>query len=208
MPVSSDSLVLADFTVVHPGERILDIGTGLGIVALALAAREAVDVVGIDNSFEALEKAGERLERDKETLCGTCRFEPGDLRNETFMRELGAFDQVVCNPPYYKVGEGRLPPSPHRAAARHETTCNLADVVQAADWALNGSGTFTCIQIPRRLPEILDLLTQHGFAPQAVQPVYTARKRDAELVLTRATKETGGTLRLLPPRCLRALTGV
>jgi len=206
MPVSTDSLVLADFVELQPGQRIVDLGSGTGAVALTLAGREKISVVGFDNCMEAVEEAQRRLERDKSLLVGTCRFEAGDLRNEAFVRSLGVFDQVVCNPPYYKVGHGRLPPNPSRASARFETTCTLDDVVCAASWALAPGGAFSFTLIPARLGEALSLLTKHGFAPNALQPVYTRRRRDAERVLIRAALGVNGSLRLLPPRQLRALS--
>lgn len=207
MPVSTDALVLADFVLAKPGQRILDLGTGAGIIALTLAGRQNVELVGIDNNIEAIEEARKRLERDKGLLAGSCHFEPGDLRNEEYIRELGAFHQVVCNPPYYKLGNGRLPPQPGQATARHETTCTLEDVIRAAAWALEGDGAFSFIQIPERLLEALELLQTHGFSANSVQPVYTRRRRDAELILVRAVSGANNALRFMTPRQLRALTG-
>ena len=207
MPVSTDALVLADFVQVQPGQRILDLGTGAGVIALTLAGRESVFVLGIDNSIDAIEEAQRRLERDRPLLVGSCQFEPGDLRNEEFVREFGPFDQVVCNPPYYRLGEGRLPPLEGRAAARHETTCTLLDVVRAASWALAPGGVFSLSQIPARLSESLGLLGAEGLSANVIQPIHTRRRREAERVLIRAIKGANGALRLLPPRQLRALRG-
>jgi len=208
MPVTTDSLVLADFVEPLPGQRILDLGTGSGIIALSLAARAEVTVVGIDNSFEALEEAQQALERDRALLQGQVEFFPGDLRNLEYLAELGPFDQVVCNPPYFKLDEARLPPSEPRAAARHEISCTLEEVVRAAAQVMPMQGVFSLVQIPARLGEVLQLLPAYGLALQVIQPVYTARDRDARLVLFRAMKGRNGTLRMLPPLHPRALNGI
>jgi tRNA1Val (adenine37-N6)-methyltransferase len=205
MPVSTDSLLLADFVEVAKGERILDLGTGGGVVAMALAAREEVKVVGIDNQIEAVEAAQKKYVSNKGFMRGECEFEPGDFRNEEYIRRLGVFSQVVCNPPYHKAGEGRLPPASARACARHEITCTLEDVAQAADWALPEGGVFSFVMIPKRMAESFSLLAKIGFSVYAVRPVYTHSRQDAELVLIRAIKGANGALRLMEPRQLRAL---
>ena len=102
---------------------------------------------------------------------------------------------------------GGLPPQSARASARHETTGTLDEVIRAASWALEAGGTFSFIQIPERLAEALQLLQDHGFNPNAIQPVYTRRRRDAELVLVRAVRGSNGAFRLMTPRQLRALNG-
>ncbi len=205
MPVSTDSLLLADFVEVEKGQRILDLGTGGGVIAMTLAAREEVKIIGVDNQIEAIEEAQCRYERDKAFMQGECEFEPGDFRNEEYIRRLGVFSQVVCNPPYYKSGEGRLPPDSARASARHEITCTLEDIVQAADWALPEGGAFSFVMIPKRMPESFGLLAKRGLSVYAVKPVYTQNRQDAELVLIRAIKGANGALRMMEPRQLRAL---
>jgi len=205
MPVTTDALALADFVTPADGQRILDLGTGTGPIALALAARAKVSVLGIDNVFEAIEEAQANLARDQALLQGSVEFQPGDLRNLDYIRELGAFDQVVCNPPYFKLNEGRLPPNHQRASARHELTCTLAEVIEAGAVALADGGVFSVVHVPARLPELLQTLGQCGLSPQALRPIYTARNRDARLVLCSARKGLPGSFRLLQPLHVRTL---
>ncbi|OPZ02036.1 MAG: tRNA1(Val) (adenine(37)-N6)-methyltransferase [candidate division BRC1 bacterium ADurb.BinA364] len=207
MPVTTDSLLLADFVQIESGQRILDLGAGSGAIALTLAARRKVEIVGIDVCIEAIEEASRRWQRDRALMLGECVFEPGDMRNREFMEELGLFDQVVCNPPYFKANQGRLPPDPVRAAARHEVSCTLEDIVRAAGWVLREGGVFSFVHIPPRLPEAFGLLSAFGFQLSAIQPIYTRKCQDAELALIQAVKGENASLamRILPPRGLRAL---
>jgi len=93
---AEDSKLLADAVVeiVGPDRRALDVGTGSGYVATRLREEAGVDAVGIDLNPEACEQA----------------FEAGVpvVRGDMFgpFRD-GAFDVVVCNPPY-------LPTPPER----------------------------------------------------------------------------------------------
>ena len=207
MPVTTDALLLADFVSVEDGQRILDLGSGSGVIALTLASRANAEFLGIDNSMEFVEEACRNLEAERLLLKGEIEFLPGDLRNEEYMRELGMFDQVVCNPPYYRLNEGRLPPGSQRAAARHEVTCTFNEVVRAASLVLPAEGTFSFVQVPARLAEALTTVPAHGFSMAAIQPVYTRHSKDAQLILFRAIKGVNGNLRVLPAIQLRTLAG-
>lgn len=209
MPVTTDSLLLAEFVELVPGQRILDIGFGSGIIALSLCARADVQVVGIDNSIEAYEEACRNLERERLLVQAEPEFMPGDLRNAEFMAELGQFDQVVCNPPYHRLNQGRLPPNAQRAAARHELTCTLEEVVRAASQVMSPRGVFSFSHIPARLPDAVAALASHDLSLQALQPVYTNGGPDARLLLFRAAKGAGtGPMRVLPALHVRTLGGI
>ena len=83
---------------------ILDVGTGSGNIAIALArAIPGSKVTGIDISEEALELAGSNVELND--LRGRLSLLSGDIRDDNFVRSLGRFDCVVSNPPYVSEAE-------------------------------------------------------------------------------------------------------
>ena len=77
------------------GARILDVGTGSGAIAVALAKRiKAADVVAVDISDAALQVAAENVERHAVNVALVKADALGD------MSHLGEFDIIVSNPPY------------------------------------------------------------------------------------------------------------
>lgn len=77
--------------------RVLDVGTGSGVIALWLAERrEALDVTGIDSQAEAARCA--EVNAADSGLAARCHIRA--VRYQDFWRDAGRFDLVVCNPPY------------------------------------------------------------------------------------------------------------
>ena len=77
------------------GARILDVGTGSGAIAVALAKKvEGAEVVAVDISDEALRVAAENVARHSANVTLVKADALGD------MSQLGEFDIVVSNPPY------------------------------------------------------------------------------------------------------------
>jgi tRNA1Val (adenine37-N6)-methyltransferase len=116
---SLDAIVLAHHTDTHAGERVLDLGTGCGIIALILAYRNPdIRVYGIEIQGEladlAVSNVGANHMQNRITVL--CR----DMRDLKPRMIGGPVDVIVCNPPYRKPNSGRLNPDPQRAVARHE----------------------------------------------------------------------------------------
>lgn len=107
-----------------PG-RALDLGTGSGILAWLLA-RHGVDVLGVDawEGWEACWALTQAASRAR----GRVELVVKDARSV----EAERFDVVVCNPPFFRRGEGPLPSEPSKVVARFEGEAGLAELVGAA----------------------------------------------------------------------------
>ena len=107
--------VLADERRREP-PRVLDIGTGSGAVALAIAyALPGVQVVGLDVQHQALEQA--RLNAEQLGLAGRCRFLVSDIFAEVPPGSL--FDLIVSIPPYVADDELAATPPDVRSYEPH-----------------------------------------------------------------------------------------
>ena len=202
--VSLDALFLADFAATRCGPRlgrVLDLGCGNGVIALALAGhdREA-RFVGIE-----LQPALADLARKNAALNGCqdrVEVVEGDLRGRLKVPAAG-FDLVVTNPPYTAAGAGRTP-RPDRAAARQELTCTLADVVSAARRYLRPRGGLALVFPAERLPDLLALLVGAGVRPRVLRPVHSLGDEPARRVLVWAVAGYRGGVTVEPPLVVHA----
>lgn len=163
-----DALLLARWVALFPAERVLDLGTGQGIIALMLAAREKVWVTGLEREAEVLAVARRNEARNRKLLKGAVCWVRGDLRHLPWGSgkrgiEGRPFDLVVLNPPYREAQSGRLPKDAARASARFEMHGSLRDWVAAAAVSVRPGGRIACVHLPEREEEVRAALRQAGF---------------------------------------------
>ena len=149
-PLSTDSMVLADFVRLRPNARVLDLGSGCGTLGLLLCAKnETCTVMGIELDPEAhamaLENAARNgIDRRLGSLCADLRQLPSEI-------DPGSFSCCVSNPPYFSGG----PASGETPLARREDACTPAELFRAAAWALKYGGDFFLVHRPERLAELI-----------------------------------------------------
>ena len=197
---SLDPLLLCDFVLARCEEeqhRVLDLGCGSAVIALALASRRAAWQV------EAIEI--------QPRLCRIARKNVAENRLAVVVHEDdvrrralpgGSFDLVVANPPYYRLADG--PPSQNRelAIARHESELELPVWVAESKRLLRPQGLLCCIFPVVRLEELLSKLGEHGLPATTLRFVHSLADRSAELVLVASKKRDGRgapSLTVVPP---------
>jgi len=127
------------------------------------------------------------------------RLVTGDLRSANELLEVGAFDMVVCNPPYYGLGRGQQNPKDEQAVARHELKAGLPDIVKAAAFALRTKGRLVVVYPAARGAALLAALKQRQLEPKRLQAVYPHPGAEGTLLLVEAVKGGGEELTVLPP---------
>jgi tRNA1Val (adenine37-N6)-methyltransferase len=109
-------------------------------------------------------------------------------------------DLVVCNPPYRKSSSGRISSVDQRARARHEIDASLADIVDAASFAVKNRGRIVFVYPAERAMTLISLLKKRRLEPKRLQPVYSyPESANASLVLVEAIKNGGEEVQLLAP---------
>ncbi|OGR33779.1 MAG: hypothetical protein A2005_09715 [Desulfuromonadales bacterium GWC2_61_20] len=184
---SLDPFLLVGFAAAESGRRLVDLGCGSGVVPLLLAARRPQALV---SGIELQPRLAE-LARSNVAASGVAdRVEiiAGDLRQIGPLLPPAECDAVLANPPYRRVGSGRLAPDGERAAARHELNGTLADFVAAAVYLLKAGGRFYLVHLPERLSEVLTLLQTAGLAPKRLRCVHPQPGAAACLVLVEGRK--------------------
>lgn len=193
-----DAVLLADFAKAGPEDRVLDLGTGNGIIPLLLDARDrGGSIVGLELQAEAAELAQEnfKLNHAEERLKAVC----GDLKEASAIFGKASFDVVVTNPPYQEVGRGVTNPDEAKMIARHEVACTLEDVLREAAACLKLHGKIYMVHRPKRLAEILSGMEGVGIAPRTLRFVHSREGEPASLVLVSGVRGGGKELRVLPP---------
>ncbi len=153
MKVGVDGVLLGAWADISGAKRILDIGTGTGLIALMMAQRKAdarIDGVEIEpDAFqEAVYNAGQSPwnERIQMELCSFQEFlEKTDLK----------YDLIVSNPPYFT--NGHKAPLENRATARHSDSLLLSDLISGAVGLMNKNSKIALVLPSESLQEITTL---------------------------------------------------
>ena len=181
---SMDAVLLAHFPRLTGRERVLDLGTGAGVIPLLIADHTAgITAVELNSVQAALAVRNVRLNHLTEKI--TVR--EGDYRDPPALFACAQYDVVFSNPPYRLVTSGAISMGA-RAAARHELTATLADTVRAASYALRHSGRLAMVHLPERLGEIVLALAAVKLAIKRLRMVQPRVDRPPNLVLIEAVK--------------------
>ena len=185
-----DAVLLADYAAVRPGDRILDLGCGNGIIPLLMHARlkekGSCSFTGLEINEESAGMARRSVcfnhtEDDISIICG-------DIREADRIFPAASFDVITSNPPYMIADHGLKNADPGKAAARHELLCTLEDVARQSSRLLRQGGKCYLVHRPFRLAEIIRALSAFHLEPKRMRLVHPYADREPNLVLLEAVK--------------------
>ena len=181
---SLEPFLLADFARVFPGQEVLDIGTGCGIIPLLMAHREPeVKVTGIEIQDSSANHAEENISKNEMKL----EIIRGDfLKWEWASKQ---FDLIVSNPPYRKINSGRTNPDEGKAISRHELKLSLPTMLDKAKPILKRGGHITLAYPTVRLQETLRELEMRELYPSRARFIHGYKSAEAKFFLVDAIKE-------------------
>ena len=194
-----DAVLLSGFAKIRKNARVLDMGTGTGIIPILLKSREkGTHFTGLEIQEECADMASRSvaynsLESAIDIVCG-------DIKEAAEIFGAASFDVVTSNPPYMIGEHGLRNPYMAKAIARHEVLCTLEDVVSQASRVLKDRGHFFMVHRPFRLAEIFQVLMKYKLEPKRMQLVYPYIDREPNMVLIEACK--GGNSRITVERPL------
>ena len=177
-----DAVLLSGFVRVKPGARVLDMGTGTGIIPLLVEAKtQAAQISAIEVQEESADMARRSVLLNG--LEDKIDMVTGDLREADQFFDAASFDVVTCNPPYMIGQHGLTNPDEPKAIARHEILCTLEDVVRTAAKLLKPGGYYCMVHRPFRLAEIITVMTAYKLEPKRMKLVYPYVDREPNMVL-------------------------
>ena len=163
-PLSTDSMVLADFVRLPKKAAVLDLGSGCGTLGLLLCARnETCTVTGMELEEAAHAAALQNIERNGlvprlSSICHDLRDMPPRMRD---------FHVCISNPPYFTGGAAHS----RNPSARREDSCTPKDLFTAASKALRWGGDFFLVHKPERLAELIYEAGSAGLEPKRLRLV-------------------------------------
>ena len=188
-----DAVLLSAFAKVKPGEDVLDLCTGTGIVPVLLKAKTS----GLHfTGLEIQEKSADMARRSVayNHLENQITIIQGDVKQAEKLFGAASFDVVTCNPPYMTADHGLTNPHLPKAIARHEVLCTLEDVIAQTSRVLKSRGRFYMVHRPFRLAEIMGVMMTYKLEPKRMQLVYPFVDKEPNMVLIEGLK--GGNPRI------------
>jgi tRNA1Val (adenine37-N6)-methyltransferase len=194
--VSVDAVLLADWVDCGPGDRLVDLGTGCGVIPLILHRTRAFEsVLGVEIQHDLAEIARRNLRlnhaEDRVTIL------EADLRELPERYPGVLFDRVISNPPYRALQSGEINEVPEKAVARHEVSLVLEELLLIAERLLAAEGRLILIYPAERRGELDQTLRRVGLRPLLFRQVCPRPGSSPRLILLDAGRT--GLLRELPP---------
>jgi tRNA1Val (adenine37-N6)-methyltransferase len=158
LKVGTDGVLLGAWTKYEGAKRILDIGTGTGLLALVAAQRNSsamIDAVEIDDA--SAEQASENVAASP--WADRVRVHRMDVRR---MRASEPYDLIICNPPFY-AGEMDSPDE-RKGLAKHSGELTFEELVDAIDRLLTDDGRTSLIIPKNRENELLSAAGAKGLS--------------------------------------------
>jgi len=158
MKVGTDGVLLGAWTDVKDAKRILDIGTGTGVIALMMAQRTESDVkisaveIDLDASADAAENFTSSPWKNRLSL------HAGSIQEYQAVEK---FDLIVSNPPYFQ--NSYKPPDSKREAARHTENLSFNNLLHAVNSLLLPTGRFSVILPYTEGLSFIELANQTGY---------------------------------------------
>lgn len=193
-----DAVLLSGFVQVKLGEKVLDLGTGTGIIPILLEAKTAgrhFTGLEIQEEIADMAKRSVRLNQLEEKIC----IVQGDIKEAGALFARASFDVVTSNPPYIQSAGGLKNPGEVKAISRHEILCTLEDVVREAGKLVRPGGRFYLVHRPQRLIEIISVMKRYALEPKRLKFVHPFLNREANMVLIEAVRGGGPMVKVEKP---------
>jgi tRNA1(Val) A37 N6-methylase TrmN6 len=186
---SIDAILLANFITLKKHERLLDIGSGCGIMPVYMSKKGfANEMLGVEIQKDLHEAS---LRNKILNCCDNVDFICGDITSRAQTLKRSPFHVVISNPPYTKERTGRKSPCHSRLVARYEISLHLADLISASSSLLCKKGRFYVIYPSRRLGELINIAASYRLEAKRLRFIHPKKNEKANLFLAEFIKEGG-----------------
>ena len=192
----TDAVLLSHFAKAKSSDKMVDLGTGCGIIPLImLRDGNLKTATGVDISEEATDLASKTKNELNLSNFMVVNANLKDLKGKV---SFGSNTLVTCNPPYKAANAGLKNPDEYHKIARHEVECTLRDIVEVAAKLLQTSGRLCMCHRPERLAELMSLMTEYKVEPKRLRLVCQRKGEEPWLVLLEGRRCGNTGLRIEP----------
>ena len=205
---SIDSLLISEFVNISKNtKKILDLGTGNAAIPLFLSKKTSAKIYGIEVQEISYKLALRNININN--LNEQIYIIYDNMKNYLKYLNIGFFDIVVSNPPYFKVNENInfLNNLDQLSIARHEIEINLEELIKIASELVKDRGYFYLVHRADRLSEIINVLQKYKFEIKKIKFCYTTKYKNAKIILLEAIKNGKTGLTILPPLIINKENG-
>jgi len=184
---SMDAVVIANHADINAGDRVLDLGTGCGVIALILAhLHPEITLFGVEIQKNQAEIA--RLNVRDNNLEKRITILHKDLKTLSPHQTPGTVNVVICNPPHIEKSCGRINFNDQLAISRHEIKITLDELITVAGKMLCRLGRLIMVYPAERLVDLVDRMRSDGIEPKKISVLYTKAGMNAKRVLIEGVK--------------------
>ncbi|MDO4772756.1 MAG: tRNA1(Val) (adenine(37)-N6)-methyltransferase [Bacillota bacterium] len=192
-----DSVLIANFSEVRPGERVLDIGSGTGIIPILLSAKtEAACITGVEIQPEMADMAQRSVRMNG--LEDRIEILQQDIKDYALSHR-SKFHVAVSNPPYFKAGGALISENDSKMISRHELKLNVFELFEAASRVLLPKGRFYLIHRPDRLVDICCAARASKLEIKRAKMVYSVQGEAPKLIILECIKGAGSEIKWRKP---------
>lgn len=182
-----DAVLLTGFANARETDKLLDLGTGTGIIPILMEAKyKCAHLTGLEIQPESADMASRSVALND--LSSKIDIVTGDIKEADTLFEAASFDVITCNPPYMIGMHGIQNPEGPKAIARHEVLCTFDDVARVAAKLLKPGGHFFLVHRPFRLPELITTMSKYKLESKRMQLVYPFVDKEPNMVLLEAVR--------------------
>lgn len=176
MKVGTDGVLLGAWALAE-GERILDVGTGTGLIALMQAQKNPnAKINAIEINVEAVEQAEKNFIRSPWSK-NLSAFHV-DLQN---FKPDHQYDLIISNPPYFI--KSTPAPKADRLKARHTVELTFEDLILAAESLLKQQGKISIILPYKEGLDFINLAQEKSFYPERITEFHSRQNKPVERLL-------------------------
>lgn len=182
--LGQDSTLLSSFAKPRRFANVLDLGCGVGTLAL-LCWRDDLKITGLELQEGAIEIFNKSIEHNN---LQNVKAIQGDLKYIRNYFSHGSMDYVICNPPYFKSGSGRVKALDAHALARMDGEATIEDVAVATSYVLKSGGKCAMVFRPERLITLITALERVRLTPKRLRFIHQTSEKAPSAVLIECRK--------------------
>lgn len=197
---SLDSLLVSEFaSITKYTNKIVDLGTGNGVIPLFLSKKTKAQITGIEIQEISSDLARRNVQLNN--LENQISIINDDMKNWRKYFRNNSIDMVISNPPFFKFdgNENQLNDLTQLTLARHEISITLEEIIQTASNLLKDKGHFALVHRVDRFMDIIENMKKYDIEPKKIQFCHTKINKEGKILLVEGIKYGKPGLRILPP---------